>query len=190
MEDLENVRDGGAGGDSFNEEVDAINNTPLDEGPGEGFHRASHVAKSRGSCTKLPYIKSTVRFKENILRIRKFMRSNTNAARCTVKFEWQNAKRVLQGGPNFNRPIRLKDGPFYDRLYRIGQDSEDWQKVIKGAPRGSSGNGDDKSSPVSSMRREYMQAVLVPNAHFSIPQTTTEPNELGEPSTVLERKTN
>ena len=190
MEDLENVRDGGSGGVDFYAEIGAINGTPLDESPGEGWHRASHLAMSRGACTKLPYMKSSVRLKEHINRLRSFMRTNTKAARCTVRFEWQNAKRILQGGPNFNRPVRLKDREFYNRLYRIGLDSDDWQRVIRGASKPPSGDRDDKANPVSAMRREYMQAVLLPNHHFSIPQTVTEPNDLGEPITVLERKTN
>ena len=49
--DLRIVKAGGEVSQRLQAEVDAINNIPLDEGPGEGYHRASNLQKK--TCVSL-----------------------------------------------------------------------------------------------------------------------------------------
>ena len=41
-------------------EVEAVNNTPLDEGPGEGWHRASSQTLSKVSASHQPWLMGSV----------------------------------------------------------------------------------------------------------------------------------
>ena len=52
---LHAVRDGGEVTMALAEAVSAYNDTPLDEGAGEGYHRSTHHARARAANAKNPY---------------------------------------------------------------------------------------------------------------------------------------
>jgi hypothetical protein len=182
-ESLENVANGGAPSDELLCEIKALRNVPLDESPGEGFHRASHVAQNRGSCTRLPYVKASLRFKENITRVKQFMKKHPKLGPRVVRYEFQNFKRVAQGKPeSAHRSARQTDACFFNKVYRIDQAFFDWATVVDGGV----GLATDTLKPdaISSTRREYLQCVLSNYNYFSMPAEVAEPSAEGAAQTV------
>ena len=51
-------------------EVTRLLHIPLDEAPGEWFHKMTHYWNSQGSYTTSPFVKASVRFKQNQTMIR------------------------------------------------------------------------------------------------------------------------
>ena len=47
-------------------EVRALKNVKLDEGPGEGYHRGTHLTKMRAASTKTAWLLAANRHKQNL----------------------------------------------------------------------------------------------------------------------------
>ena len=176
-DDLETVANGGVPSEELvRDVVKLLANTPLDESPGESWHRASNVAKSRAASSRLPYIKASIRFKENVGRVRKFLKRHLTFGPRTVRYEYQNFKIVLQGKPrNFNKAVRLRDKEFYKRVYRIDQDVLDWSLVYGGRKKQSA----SKPDATNTLKVEYLRSVLHDNTYYSLPIEAAEPIEDG-----------
>ena len=82
--------------DKLKEEVLAICNTPLDEGPGEGVHRATHNAQRRADASREPWLLASIRQQQCFKRIDSFLQENGDLGKTVFKFEWTRFKRVLQ----------------------------------------------------------------------------------------------
>ena len=62
--------------DKLKEEVLAVCNTPLDEGPGEGVHRATHNIKKRADASREPWLLASIRQQQCFKRIDSFLKEN------------------------------------------------------------------------------------------------------------------
>jgi len=76
--------------------VDDYNLTKFDENVGEGYHRgASHeLTRAPGSTTE--HLKQDVRCDQETDRIERWTSAYGERGRQVVRFEWRNAKRLLQ----------------------------------------------------------------------------------------------
>ena len=72
-EALELLRDTGECLPELVEAVEEVNDTPMDEGAGEGYHRSTHHTRVRAYNARSPYIKQAIRCKDNLKHIRQFM---------------------------------------------------------------------------------------------------------------------
>ena len=63
-EDLQAVAEGGEPSASLINEVTRVNDAPVDESPGEGYHRSSNLVRVRASAAKSLYIKQSTRAKQ------------------------------------------------------------------------------------------------------------------------------
>ena len=116
--DIIAVRDGGEPSDALRHEISCLRNTPLDESLGEGFHRSTHLVVREGAASKLAHIKSSIRFQQNMRRVKDVIRKNPAVGKRVVTFEWRKYKRVLQARSGYlERPVRLPDGKFFSRVY-------------------------------------------------------------------------
>ena len=131
-QDLEHVAGGGEPSDMLMSERDDIRNSPLDETPGEAVHRDTNGTKRRACAAQLPFVKSSLRFGQNVRRCKAFLVKGKVAARQAYRFEWKNFKRVLQTSSKHKlRGIRMKTGSFFKRLYRIEcYDTPDWSSAV------------------------------------------------------------
>eukprot|EP00959_Pyramimonas_sp_CCMP1952_P144647 3027390-Pyramimonas_sp.AAC.1 len=94
--DIAAVAAGGACSAAWAAEVGRFRNIPLDESAGEGWHRQATYSKNRASAAGLSHIKSSIRLKENLARVRKFVLKHGQQGKSAVEYEWKNYKRILQ----------------------------------------------------------------------------------------------
>ena len=53
--------------------VSIVNETPLDEGAGEGYHRGTHLTRIRARASKSLYIKMSTRLNQNVGHLKRVM---------------------------------------------------------------------------------------------------------------------
>ena len=76
--DLRTVIAGGEVSQRLKAEVDAMTKIPFNEGPGEGYHRASNLQRKRAAASSEAYILAATRAKQNIECIRKWAQAGSN----------------------------------------------------------------------------------------------------------------
>ena len=64
---------GGECGVALAREVEEVNQTPLDESAGEGYHRSSNLTRLRCSNARTPYIAQSTRTSSNMNTLRTFL---------------------------------------------------------------------------------------------------------------------
>ena len=102
------------------EEVFAVCNTPLDEGPGEGVHRATHNTKKRADASREPWLLASIRQKQSFDSLDSFLRDHGDVGKTVFEFEWNRFKRLLQAQRRHSyTPAKMKDKPFFKRFYRL-----------------------------------------------------------------------
>ena len=129
---IQEVANGGAATEELKAEVSAMNETPLDESAGEGYHRATHDAQKRASAAKTPYLTQAPRTKNNIRVLKRFLNMGEKG-KAVVRFEWRNWKRVLQTRRRaLYQNKRMKDRAVFERVYRMDEMAEvDWSSITK-----------------------------------------------------------
>ena len=186
--ELEALRASGVCGAGLAKEVRLINTCPLDESCGEGYHRSTQWTRTRAKRAKLPYIMASTRHKENLRRIRAFMKTHGARGRAVIREDWVRYKRVLQALPRRKWiPKRMNDANFFKRFYRMDEKAlEDWSSLI-GQPTGVpplpvrvAMTDNDRS------RIEYYKWVFKPRTYYSLKRSVERPNADGEPAAVDE----
>ena len=76
--DLRIVIAGGEISERMKAELNAMTKIPFNEGPGEGYHRASNLQKKRAAASSEAYILASTRAKQNIECIRKWAQAGSN----------------------------------------------------------------------------------------------------------------
>ena len=155
------------------EEVEEINNTPLDESAGEGYHRGTNHTRTRCTGAKTPYIKQSTRTKANLILMKQFARMGPQGQRV-VRFEWRNWKRILQVQPRYYwRNVRdMNAEAVFRRVYRMDEMAQfSWSSDLVRAP----GQGpapvahvDTKTRQSLELRCEYAMCVLEPKRWYSV----------------------
>ena len=77
-------------------EISALRNTPLDEGPGEGWHRHSNQTVQRASAAKMPWVLGSVRTSQNLDTARKVIQDHGAVGAKVWRYEWLKYKRLLR----------------------------------------------------------------------------------------------
>lgn len=95
-DDLEQLANGGSLSERLGEEVRRLNICPLDESTGEGYHRSTHHEKRRAEASNAAHLKAATRLKENVARVRGFIREHGAPGKRVVRWEWRHWKRVIQ----------------------------------------------------------------------------------------------
>ena len=153
-------------------DAEAVNNTPLDEGPGEGWHRASSQTLSKASASQQPWLMGSVREEQSIKLLTDFIRNNGERGRKVFRLEWQNFKRVLQPGKRHEFvPRRLNDRGFFRSLYRLdGHDP--WNGFLAGHRQPPNPNdGRDDPSSQTKCKYEYLEKLITVTKYYSVPVT-------------------
>ncbi|CAK0904653.1 unnamed protein product, partial [Prorocentrum cordatum] len=119
---------GGECPDPLAEAVRLFNLAPLDESPGEGYHRSTHSVRQRAPGATVHYIKQDLRLAENIQRCRQFIRTHGEPGKDVFCFEWRCWTRILQTSPATPfRRVKIKRKAAFDRIYRSDDmAAEDW----------------------------------------------------------------
>ena len=176
-------------------EILALRNCPIDESPGEGVHRGTHLVKQNGPASKLPHIKSSVRFKQNLARVRGFVKEHGKRGRAVIAFEWRRYKRLLQVKQSrLKRSVRMTDRAFFQRVYRM--DDRPLGKFSK-TVQASAPRAQPDATDSQRIQSEYIEEILKPKSHYSLPVTKTNTDENGAAVseeeivyfTVLEKRT-
>ena len=166
------VDDGGQPSVKLTKEITAVSKIPLDEGPGESYHRATHLTLQRASASRQPWMLASTREKQNLSRCVNFMKQHGARGKQVFSFEWKNHKRVLRTSiARCYVPIKKKDKAFYRKLYNIDDNGKHWDEILdtsKKSTQRDSGGDFDK------MKREYIKHVLVENSFHSVPVQRTE----------------
>ena len=171
---FERIIDGHAVPQDWEEERAALENSPLDESLGEGYHRSTHHILAQATATSTAGVKAELRFGQNIDRIKRFQKNYGKRGRFVVQAEWRNYKRVLQIKTNRRQGlgVRMRPKTFFKRLYRMdARACEDWSGVIGGAPK--------KKAAVplqitDKLKNEYVGAVLKDGNCYSVLETSPE----------------
>jgi hypothetical protein len=161
-------------------EITALNNTPLDEGPGESVHRISNLTLSRASASRMPWVMGSIRHKQNLKTCSNFITDHGEAGKNVFRYEWTHYKRVLRPS-NSNRfqSVRMTDQSFYRKLYKLDDDGDDWSDIKCSSP------SVPNARPLSSTdkcKAEYLSAVFVEGKYCSFPVTCTAVGDDGVPA--------
>jgi hypothetical protein len=101
-------------------ELRVYENMPLDESPGEGFHRTTNQTNRLAGHARMPWILASVRHKRILWKARNFMQTFKTAGRNVINYEFKNFTRVLQTSKASKwRNKRMTNKAFYKRVYRL-----------------------------------------------------------------------
>ena len=179
-------------------EVGVVNDTPLDESAGEGYHRSTHHTKIRASHSKSVYIKQSTRFKQNLALLKRFLRLGP-AGKRVLRFEWRHWKRILQTN---KRRLWVNKGRFnktavFQRVYRMDPKAEEsWSSIctrLLAPGQGEQSDTLDAPRPrgeqqMQAMRIEYLQCVLVPQRWYRVEVPVAGMDDEGRPTSGTEQK--
>ena len=112
-------------------EVKALGNTPLDEGVGEGYHRATNMTVQRCASVREPYVLGSTRHKYNLDKASSMINNYGEQGRDVLRFEWQEFKRILRTSQRreYTR-VNLSDRIFFRRLYRLDGCDDNWAVML------------------------------------------------------------
>ena len=162
---------------SLSREVTKYNDTPLDESPGEGYHRSTNCVRVRARAAMSPFIKQSTRTKQNIKELKKWKGYGFLGKRV-LRFEWRRWSRVLQvKRARAWKRKHMKREAVFERVYRMDAMAEEkWGEICERvlAP----GQGPPPPDVVeswakedvdkNSLRVEYLQAVLLPGRWYMV----------------------
>ena len=134
-DDLKEVVASGECSLNLQDEVGVVNETPLDESAGEGYHRGTHCTRIRARSSTIAYVKMSTRMDQSVKHMKYFIRRG-EAGKRVVRYEWQNWSRVLQS--KWKNLWRRKHWPkkkVFERGYRMDEFSEhNWSSVATPIP--------------------------------------------------------
>ena len=181
--DLEDLRDNGVLSQKLSDGIREYEQTPLDEGAGEGYHRATHLTKLRAAASSDPFVKQSTRLKQNIDMLKQFIRLRNG--RRILRFEWRKWSRVLQTKKrSYYKAKKMTSKQAIRRIYRMDEKAkEDWGSIC--AKVLAPGQGDLTHAPKEvpkeksrQQRCEYLHCALKPMRWYcvDIPQADIDDN--------------
>ena len=169
VSDMENVRDGGPCSLALHIEVQTLNDCPLDESAGEGYHRETHLAHQRAPAASTITVVQEVRFNRTRDRIRGIIKDHGKSGRHMLRFEWHNWKRILQVCRKlFHRPKQLSATAAMKRIYRMDEKALDNWDLVVGTPVKHEDPVEVPDNDADALRREYLAGALRIHSHFSV----------------------
>ena len=167
------------------QEIARINNSSMEESPGEGFHRATHLAIMRGSASRQPWVLAHVRQRQSLKSCLAYVKKGDHTKKA-FRYDWDHFKRVLQTNPKRKwKPIKCADRPFWRKLYRLDPDTEDWEQVL-----GEQAAADDNvpTDDNAKIRFQYIRTLLQPAAYYSVGVDRAGHDDLGAPTVTRESR--
>ena len=153
--DLQKVADGGAVSDALQYEIKMVNDSPLIEDPGEGYHRGTNVEHQRARVATTESIVQSVRLDSVVTRVNDVVEKFGRAGRNVVRYEWRHWKRILQvDRRKMHRNKRMSERAAFRRIYREDSLSLDnWDHLVRRTKETPLPFSDD----VDAVQREYVQ---------------------------------
>ena len=157
------------------DEVKILQSIPLDEGPGEGYHRQTHLTMERAQASSAPWVMASVRHKQSLDLNKTLLNTYGEKGAKVFKYEWRNFKRVLQPSmKNKWRNVRMTDGKFYNKLYRLDEvaDEDNWDDAFRDV-----GSGPNQRPPPDSatkVKSQYLVSVYKEKSFYSFPTSRSE----------------
>ncbi|CAK0825775.1 unnamed protein product, partial [Prorocentrum cordatum] len=172
-DDLRALADGAPCSPALAAELRALRNCPLDEPPGEGWHRHASYEKHRATCTRLLHIKASIRLKENLAKVKQFVLKHKSAGRAAVEYEWRHCKRILQVHTRrAKQNVRSRSTSVHHKIYRMDDAvTDDWGSLVEvwvaspAAPVVVPAIGSEL------LRNEFALATFTPGSVFSVAGT-------------------
>ena len=167
--------------------VAALNNIPLDESCGEGWHRDANHEKLRAPSSSDAHLKRHMRLKGVIKDIRAFASKHKVAGNEVLKYEFLNWKRILQPLKKHQWRKRLiKTGAAVHRIYREdSRAAEDWSDIAPRMPAARPVPTEDATAR-ESLEREYLCAVMKPQEYYGLKKKVAGQGDDGRPMDVDE----
>ena len=176
------------------EEVSKVNETPLDESAGEGYHRASNCTRIRARAAKTPYIKMSTRVNQTIGHLRFLIRMG-NKGKRVLRYEWKQWSRVLQTKRrSLWRKKHMSPTRVFERVYRMdAMAEENWESVAATIPAPGQGPNPDVAAyqrPTESgpLRVEYLLDVLRTQTWYQVEVPVERQDEHGAIVHTKERR--
>ena len=111
--------EGGAMRPALEEAVRIAKERPLDESPGEGYHRSTHHEMTRAPSSTAQHLKQTVRFKQVLKTTDDFLTKLGELGADVARFEWRSWKRIMQSSASRQwHPVRMCAKDVFARIYR------------------------------------------------------------------------
>lgn len=178
---LEALAAGGACASSLSDEVSVVNDTPLDESAGEGYHRSTNCTRIRARAAKSAYIKQSTRTSQNYGQLKALLRMGEQG-KHVLRYEWRNWSRVLQAKRWFWRKKHMQSQKVFEAIYHEDDKSEEcWASVASPQPAPGQGIGSTDPTSVDALRIEYLLDVLKPRRWYQVELPVAGLDEHGRP---------
>ena len=181
--DIQRRSEGGEVTPALQEAVDRACEIPLNEQPGEGYHRATNLEQRRAPASTSQHIKAMTRFKPTLAKTEKFMETHGDRGSAVVRFEWRAWKRIIQTDVRKQwQPVHKPSDEVFARIYREDAKArEDFSSICSRLPPSCS-MVPEKVSGQEALRNEYLVATLQDNSVYSVSQAKPkEPGMLVQP---------
>ena len=166
---LEVVSNGGGVQPILADTIRRLRHTPIDEGVGEGYHRTTHLTKMRSFHSKVAWLLGSTRLMHDLNLIREFLSSNGTLAATVLRFEWKRFKRLLR--PSDRKkwiPLKYSDKTFFNKLYRIERNPDDWSALINAKAPRTSDDDDPKGGDFGQVKNEWLRSVFKKDETYSV----------------------
>jgi len=185
LDDLQVVADGGPVSPALQLEIDKLNDCPLDESAGEGYHRETNLAHQRAPAATGQTIVQEVRFKANMARIYRVIGTFKKEGRRMIRYEWRNWKRILQlSKKRFHRSAQIKDTDAMKRVYRMDEQARDnWDLALSDRPKDKPAMAEVEEDNVDAVQREYLASLF--HVHHFFLWSPLPPSPRGHPPARL-----
>jgi len=178
--DMSERANGGECSAALAEECRALDDSTLNEIPGESVHRGLTHEKTRAEASTTVHLKQSIRNKGTIKLIRAFIREHKERGKAVVRYEWGHVKRILQ--VHRKRRWRQKRITLRNLLRRVYREDdmarENWSSVLSRVPLERPAEA-PKTTRIGQMQNEFLAATLVPNTHYRVDHQITARNEAG-----------
>ena len=195
--DLQTRSVGGPCSPALADEVSVVDESPLDESAGEGYHRGTHLTRIRGRNSSAAHIKASTRLNQNLGHLRSWL-ARGKLGKRVLRYEWRQWKRVLQVQKNQQwRSKHMKAQAVFERFYHMDAKAEEnWSLICETKPAPGQGPVPQDLQVVASvqdralapMRIEYLHAVLVPKRWYSVQVPVAASDDSGEPTVRMEQR--
>lgn len=167
--DVEQVAARGAPSQALSDKCRVMRRTPLDESPGEGYHRGTNHEHVRAPSATTAHLKQHGRIKSVVAELRAFMAMYHGPGRDVVRYEMLHWQRILQTDVQKRwQRKRLHPQMIMARVYREDDMArEDWSSICQPV-REARPVVTEHSGNREQLEREYLACVLRPGSLYCV----------------------
>ena len=182
--DIERRSQGEAVSPALQVVLDEAADRPLNESPGEGYHRATHLEHDRAAASTSRHVKQSTRFKAVLRKTEEFAEEHGERGHAVVRFEFRAWKRILQTSERrYWFPVKMSPEAVYARVYREDDRArEDFSCICSRQPPVLSIDPEDVDGR-DALRNEYLVSVTRNSETYSVSESApAEPAAGGDPA--------